>query len=92
MGDSQSGLLFQAAIEAPLHVTKMVPELITCNQCGRHVIVLSWSPIYDDAAELLSLDDSHTLQISCKIDCPQCGTLIQSVKPSASVNGSESAA
>ena len=61
--------------------TKMVPELTTCDFCGRTVVVLSWSPIFDDAAALELLDDSHTLEISCKIDCPKCGTSIKSVNP-----------
>jgi hypothetical protein len=70
----------------------MVPELTSCEQCGRTVIVLSWSPIYDDAAALTSVDDSHSLEISCKIECPACGTRIQSVRPTLPGNGTETAA
>jgi hypothetical protein len=61
---------------------KMVPEILSCECCGRTVIVLGWSPIYDDATELALADDSHTLEITCKIDCPHCGPRIQRVKPS----------
>jgi hypothetical protein len=61
----------------------MVPELVHCDACGRTVIVLSWSPIFDDAAELSSVDDSHTLAITCKVDCPTCGTRTQQVDPVA---------
>ncbi len=46
------------------------------------VIVLSWSPIYDDVLELASFDDSHTLDVTCQIECPRCGPNIQRVKPS----------
>jgi hypothetical protein len=70
----------------------MVPELTSCEACGRTIIVLSWSPIYDDAAELPSVDDSHSLEISCKVDCPACGTRIQSVRPMLDGGGTESAA
>jgi DNA-directed RNA polymerase subunit RPC12/RpoP len=61
----------------------MVPELTTCDQCGRTVIVLSWAPVYDDAVRLIEVDESHSLSIDCKIDCPACGTRIQGVAPSA---------
>jgi hypothetical protein len=63
----------------------MVPELITCDQCGRTVIVLSWAPIFEDAVPLTEVDDSHSLSIDCKIDCPACGTRIQSIVPSTNV-------
>lgn len=60
----------------------MVPEVTTCDACGRTVIVLSWSPVYEDAAsQLIEVDDSHSLEISCTIDCPACGTRIQNVRP-----------
>jgi hypothetical protein len=57
----------------------MVPELTNCDECGRTVIVLSWAPIYEDAPLLAEVDNSHTPAITCKIDCPVCGTRIQSV-------------
>jgi hypothetical protein len=63
----------------------VVPELTTCEQCGRTVIVLSWAPVYEDAVPLIDVDDSHTLSIDCKIDCPACGTRIQSIVPSTDV-------
>ena len=59
----------------------MVPELTTCDYCGRTVVVLGWAPIFENAASLESLDESHTLEISCKIDCPKCGTRIKNLKP-----------
>jgi hypothetical protein len=59
----------------------MVPDLLLCGQCGRASLVLSWSPIYDDATELAAMDDSKTLFVSCKIECPTCGTRIQSTRP-----------
>jgi hypothetical protein len=59
----------------------VVPELTTCDQCGRTVIVLSWAPVYEDLVQLTEADDSHSLEIDCKIDCPTCGTRIQSVAP-----------
>jgi len=59
----------------------MVPELVACDRCGRTVIVLGWSPIYDDAVELASVDDSHSLDISCRVECPSCGPRFQQVKP-----------
>ena len=59
----------------------MVPELTICDQCGRTVIVLSWAPVYEDAVRLIDVDESHTLSIDCKIDCPTCGTRIQSIVP-----------
>jgi hypothetical protein len=46
-------------------------------------MVLSWSPIFDDAVELASVDDSHTLEVTCRIECPTCGPHIQRVKPMA---------
>jgi DNA-directed RNA polymerase subunit RPC12/RpoP len=63
----------------------MVPELTVCEQCGRTVIVLSWAPVYEDSVQLTEADESHTLSIDCKIDCPACGTRIQSIVPS--ING-----
>jgi hypothetical protein len=63
----------------------MVPELTTCDQCGKTVIVLSWAPVYEDALQLTEVDDSHSLSIDCKIDCPACGTRIQSIVPGAPV-------
>ena len=62
----------------------MVPELLNCSECGHASLVLSWSPIYDDAVELWKLDDSKTLLVSCKIDCAQCGPRIQNVRPLSS--------
>jgi hypothetical protein len=62
----------------------MVPELLNCSKCGHASLVLSWSPIYDDAVELGKLDDSKTLFVSCKIDCAQCGPRIQNVRPLSS--------
>jgi hypothetical protein len=59
----------------------MVPELVCCDRCGRTVMVLSWSPIYDDVLELASVDDSHTLDFTCRVECPTCGPHIQRVKP-----------
>jgi len=59
----------------------MVPEVTTCEACGRTVIVLSWAPVYDDVTELNAVDESHSLEISCKIDCPMCGTRIQNIAP-----------
>jgi len=59
----------------------VVPELTTCDQCGKTVIVLSWAPVYEDVVQLTEVDDSHSLAIDCKIDCPRCGTRIQSVVP-----------
>jgi hypothetical protein len=47
------------------------------------VIVIDWAPIFEDAVELAEADDSHSLEISCKIDCPMCGTHIQTVAPAA---------
>jgi hypothetical protein len=44
-------------------------------------MVLSWSPIYDDVVELASVDDSHTLEVTCQVECPKCGPQIQRVKP-----------
>jgi hypothetical protein len=44
-------------------------------------MVLSWSPIYDDVVELASVDDSHTLEVTCRVECPRCGPHIQKVKP-----------
>jgi hypothetical protein len=65
----------------------MVPEITTCDACGRTVIVLSWSPVYEDAASQLSdVDDSQSLAISCKIDCPVCGTRIQNIAPTVDVD------
>ena len=61
----------------------MVPELTICNRCGRTVIVIDWAPIFEDAVELAEADDSHSLEISCKVDCPTCGTHIQTVAPAA---------
>jgi hypothetical protein len=59
----------------------MVPELVKCDRCGRAVNVLSWSPVYKDVVSLAELDDSKTLRLSCKIDCPKCGPGIQSIRP-----------
>lgn len=61
----------------------MVPELTTCDECGRMVIVLSWAPVFEDSVQLALADDSHSLEISCKIDCPVCGTRIQNVVPTS---------
>jgi hypothetical protein len=58
----------------------MVPELTTCEQCGRTVIVLSWERYQDDAAALMPLEDQGKLEIDCKIDCPVCGTRTQTVE------------
>jgi hypothetical protein len=70
----------------------MVPEIVTCDQCGRTVLVLSWSPLYDDAVELPAADDSGTLDFTCKTDCPTCGTRIQRVKPAQIADATDSAA
>jgi hypothetical protein len=58
----------------------MVPELTTCEECGRTVIVLCWGHVADDPAPLDAADDSHDFLISCTIDCPGCGTRIQFVE------------
>ena len=47
-------------------------------------MVLSWSPIYDDVVELASIDDSHTLEVTCQVECPACGPQIQRVRPELS--------
>ena len=47
-------------------------------------MVLSWSPIYDDVVELASIDDSHTLEVTCQVECPVCGPQIQRVRPELS--------
>jgi hypothetical protein len=65
----------------------MVPELTNCDQCGRTVIVLSWAPVFEDAVPLTEVDDSHSLSIDCKIDCPTCGTRIQSIVPTINGDG-----
>ena len=62
----------------------MVPELTTCDRCGRTVIIIDWASIFDDAVQLAEADESHSLEITCKIDCPTCGTHIQSVMPAKS--------
>jgi len=58
----------------------MVPELTICEECGRTVIILSWSPLDERASsELVNQDSGQELEISCTIDCPVCGTRIQNV-------------
>ena len=59
----------------------MVPDILKCSQCGRRAVVLSWSPIREDAAEQAALDDSKTMFVLCKIDCPKCGPRIQNTRP-----------
>jgi hypothetical protein len=58
----------------------MVPELTTCDECGRTVIILCWGPTDEDAAEFVGVRDSNDPGISCTIDCPVCGTRIQTVE------------
>jgi len=52
----------------------MVPEFVTCDRCGRWVLVLCWEPRYAD------VDDLSATDYSCKIDCPVCDTRVQTVK------------
>ena len=59
----------------------MVPELLNCTKCGSAALVLSWSPIPDDATEQAALDDSRTVFVFCRLDCPRCGPRIQNARP-----------
>ena len=40
-------------------VAEMVPELTTCDECGRTVIVLCWGHDTDDAVQLHAVRDSQ---------------------------------
>jgi hypothetical protein len=57
----------------------MVPELTTCDGCGREVLILSWSPIDDGATDQDALGNSLPRLVSCQLDCPHCGSRIQLV-------------
>jgi transcription elongation factor Elf1 len=61
-------------------VAEMVPELTTCDECGRTVIVLCWGHDTDEAAQLHAVRDSNDQGFSCTVDCPVCGTRIQTVE------------
>jgi hypothetical protein len=88
--DVHDGTGFEVA--AFLLGATMVPELIKCDKCGRSVNVLSWSPVYEDTLALAELDDSKTLLLTCKIDCPRCGPRIQVTRPLSNGRGHKTGA
>lgn len=59
----------------------MFPTEIECSQCGRLAPVLNCVPIYDDPKRTGSTVPAlTTIEVSCKIDCPQCGNRIQVIR------------
>jgi hypothetical protein len=59
----------------------MYPTQIQCNHCGQSAPVINCVPIYADPDHTGKVDTAQrTLEVSCKVDCPQCGNRIQVVK------------
>jgi hypothetical protein len=59
----------------------MFPTEMECTQCGQLAPVIHCVPIYDDPNRSGTLAPAPgTLEISCKIDCPQCGNRIQIIR------------
>ena len=55
----------------------MVPNVVNCDLCGATAVVMAWTPIYGDARDVTPAGNRQVTEISCKIDCPNCGNRTQ---------------
>jgi len=63
------------------HHPSMFPTEMECSQCGQLAPVIHGVPIYEDPNRKGSATAaSASIEISCKIDCPQCGNRIQIIR------------
>ena len=57
---------------------EMVPNVVTCDLCGATAVVMAWTPIFGDILDVTTdRDGQGSREISCKIDCPNCGSRTQ---------------
>jgi len=61
----------------------MFPRFLICGKCGESAIVVAWMPGSTDINENTGADDSQLEVVKCQIECPRCGTRIQTIKSTA---------
>jgi len=60
----------------------MGENFITCQKCGSTSPIVSSVEIYQDAGELTDTESGEMLpDVSCRLDCPKCGVVVQTIKP-----------
>ena len=56
------------------------PRWAKCDQCSQMAVVIAWVPSAKVANQTTGVDESKTNVVSCRINCPKCGTNVQAIK------------
>ncbi len=56
------------------------PRSAKCERCGQMAIVVAWVPSGKPANQTTGADESKTNVVTCRIDCPKCGTHVQAIE------------
>ena len=56
------------------------PRSAKCNRCGQTAVVVAWVPSGKPTNAGTGADESKVDVVSCRIDCPECGTCVQEIE------------